>query len=178
MLNQLVPPWARWVGGISAAFWIGHSLFTYGKAVEVKNCALRESQAQTSTVTATLKDEHGQRAEEQRRTTERQRINDEDAKDLEGRRQRADALLSDAQRLHDQAARLVSQARRAGPNPAAVSASTPTESLGSAFGSCVTEYRAVVTDLEASRAAGQRCEREYDALTPDQSPASDKGSDQ
>lgn len=119
---------------------------------------------------AALKDEETQRAEEKRRATEQGKAQDAD-------REAAKTAVADNARLDDANRGLRQQlaAERAGrtasSDPAIARERAATDALGDVYANCTERYSLMGKEAQASRNAGQLCERFYDSLN---SPIRDK----
>ena len=105
-----------------------------------------------------------QRAEEARRVAALETLNREHAE--EKQRLEADAARADdvVRRL-----RLAIAASGTGQNPAAPAGSAPVSKVGELFGDCAAQYQRMAREADASRSAGNLCEKAYDSLTNAQS---------
>lgn len=101
------------------------------------------------------------RAEETRRQTEQEKAREQNKKDVAAARVDARRAAAAADGLRKQLA----CARDPACNPAPGTGSEAANTLGDLLGYCDAEYRAMAKEADASRTAGQLCERSYDALT-------------
>lgn len=168
-MDALIPPWFRnllIVGAIGYAGWL---LFDYGRDVQAQADALELTQAAAHASESQRADE-GATAEAQKEGADAQI---QAIQTLVGQRNAADLA---AERLRRQLAETIRTAAACGApgDPAAESGRTAVAALGAAFEACDSEQRALAADVAERYITGQRCEAEYDALTPNATP--DEGS--
>lgn len=163
MLDQIMPPWLRWIMASAFAIWLGFQLFDYGRDIEAKACSAdRNAEAATTSET--------RRQEEGATTDKRTEASDERIQALQTMQAERDAAAAAAAGLRIQLAHAVERAKRAAAqNPGSQPVRSPIDSLGAALAACEAEYREMGADAAERYAAGHQCEQEYDALTPVQS---------
>jgi hypothetical protein len=165
-------PLKVWVGiGIAAA--VAFGVYTidrradrrgYERAVAQCNADKAVMQQQAASAAAAFRAESDRRVAAQREALdEHQRLATLAAAD-------AAAAVDAAERLRRRAAALAARGCGAAGDPAAAGASAPSAApgvvLADVLGRCVTRVRELAADADAARAAGETCERAYDALTP------------
>lgn len=118
---------------------------------------------------AALRESEAARAEEQRRAEAQREV--VEAYERQIQKVRADAAIADAAagRLRDRVAALVAAARQAAQHPGAAASGPATDDatgmLADVLGRCVTRIRFLAAVADQRGAAGQACERSYDALS-------------
>ena len=139
--------------------WLAYQLFDYGRTVERQACKLANT-------TAAVQTSEGHRAQESATDDARGEASHDHFEALRQLVDQRDAAAGAAERLRRQ---LAQTQRVAGgctaQDPAAEQSRQAVAALGAVFAACEARYREVAADAGERLAAGQLCEREYDALT-------------
>ncbi|QIX17238.1 DUF2514 family protein [Burkholderia multivorans] len=144
------------------ALLLGVAAGVYGEhlisAREIADMKAAAAQAQAKAVDAA-------RAEEQRRTAAQQEVADNAAQERDQARADAAAAASAADGLRQQVAVLVERARHPATSAGSPAAGDALDLLADVLGRVDERAGELAEALDASRIAGQQCERDYDALT-------------
>lgn len=169
MVDHLIPPWFRNLLIALLAIWLGYQLFDYGRDVQAMSCSLDQN-------TKALATSEDHRAEEGATTTKRTEAADEHIQAIKTLVDQRNAADLSAERLRRQISETVRVGQRCAANdPAAEQSRQAVAALGTVFAACQTEYRAVAAEAAERYATGIHAEREYDALTAADAPASGAG---
>lgn len=159
MLGRIFPLWARIVVAIGVVLWLGFQIYSYGREVERKAWRAK-------TTTQALNTSEGNRAQEGATGQARSEASDDHIETIRTLSDQRDAAAAAAERLRKQlaAAQRVANGCAQG-DPAAEQSRQAVAAIGAVLAACEAEYRAMGRAAAEHLAAGQLCEREYDALT-------------
>ena len=150
--------------------WMAYQLFDYGRTVERQACQLKG-------ITQAAQTSEDRRAQEGATGAAREEASHDHFEAIRQLVDQRDAAAGTAERLRRQLAETQRVASGCtAQDPAAEQGRQAVAALGAVFAACEAEQRALAEAAAGHLAAGQLCEREYDALTAEPgAPASGAG---